>query len=64
MEPPNIVTHYTVLPAQDRLYADRQTQAPFDSWTAGAESVARALTESTLETEPLRERIRELARPG
>jgi hypothetical protein len=50
-----------VLPAANRVYADRETQAAFDAWNAGAASVARMLTESTLETEALRERIKALA---
>lgn len=51
-----------VLPAENRVYADSQTQAAFDAWNAGAAHVARMLTESTLETPALRERIRQLAR--
>jgi hypothetical protein len=48
-------------PSPNRMYADRQTQAASDAWNAGAKSLARMLTESTLETEALREKIRELA---
>ena len=36
-----------VLPTPDRVYADLQTQAAFEAWTAGAASVAPRLTEST-----------------
>jgi hypothetical protein len=52
-----------VLPAANRTYADRDTQAAFDAWVAGAHSIARMLTESTLETEALRERIQAIALP-
>jgi hypothetical protein len=37
--------------------------AAFDTWTAGARTVARKLTESTLETGPLRDEILRLAGP-
>lgn len=50
-----------VLPVADRIYADQQTQAAFDAWKAGAAATARMLTESTLDTEALREKIQELA---
>jgi hypothetical protein len=50
-----------VLPAANRVYADRDTQAAFDAWNAGAASVARMITESTLETEALREKLLKLA---
>jgi hypothetical protein len=46
-----------VVPAPDRRYADRDTQAAFDAWDAGCRYVAMILTESTLETEALREKI-------
>ncbi len=36
-----------VLPAPDRIYADRHTQEAFEIWNAGAASVARILTELT-----------------
>ena len=49
-----------VLPAENRVYADRHTQDAYEAWTAGAQSVARMLTDSTIETEALRERIRRL----
>jgi hypothetical protein len=49
-----------VLPVADRIYADRQIQAAFDAWKAGSANTARMLTESTLETEALRERIHSL----
>jgi hypothetical protein len=47
-----------LLPAANRTYADRQTQAAFDAFNAGAMSVAVMVTESTIETEALRERIK------
>jgi hypothetical protein len=50
-----------VLPAENRVYADPQTQAAFDAWNVGAASVARVLTECAVDTPALRERIRELA---
>ncbi len=50
-----------VLPGANRTYADRDTQAALEAWNAGAQSVARMVTESTLETEALRERIQTLA---
>jgi hypothetical protein len=49
-----------VSPISARTYADRDTQAVFDAWNSGAASVACMLTESTLETDPLRELIRKL----
>jgi len=33
-----------VLPAPNRTYADRDTQAVFDAWNAGAEENSRVLT--------------------
>jgi hypothetical protein len=50
-----------VFPVADCVYADRHTQAAFDAWNAGAASGSRMLTESTLETEAFREKIRQLA---
>jgi hypothetical protein len=50
-----------VVPTPDRRYADRNTQAAFDAWNAGEKNVARKLTESTLETEALQEKIQALA---
>ena len=50
-----------VFPDKDRVYADMRTQTAFEFWNAGGANLARALTESTLETEALREKIRELA---
>lgn len=50
-----------VLPAADRLYADRLTQEIYDAWNAGSANTARMLTDSMLETEALRERIQALA---
>jgi hypothetical protein len=50
-----------VVPTATRVYADLATQVLFEAWSAGAASVARTLTESTLETPALRERIRAYA---
>jgi hypothetical protein len=50
-----------VSPSDIRQYADRDTKAAFDAWTAGAQSVARMVTESTLETEALREKLLAIA---
>jgi len=50
-----------VVPAADRTYADRQTQAVYDAYRAGAADTARMLTESTLETEALREKLLAIA---
>ena len=46
-----------VSPISTRIYADLQTQTAFDMWNAGAAHVARMITESTLETEALREKL-------
>ena len=51
-----------VFPDSTRIYADMKTQTAFEFWNAGAAHLARMLTESTIETEALRERIRKLAR--
>jgi hypothetical protein len=51
-----------VSPIPARTYADRDTQAAFDMWNAGAAHVARMVTESTLETEALREKLLAFAR--
>jgi hypothetical protein len=50
-----------VLPAADRVYADRGTQAAFDAWNAGASSIALMSFDSTFETEAFWEEMRELA---
>ena len=50
-----------VFPDSTRVYADMRTQTAFECWNGGAAHLARALTESTFETEALRERIRKLA---
>jgi hypothetical protein len=50
-----------VFPDSTRIYADMRTQTAFEFWNAGAASLARMLMESALETEALREKIRELA---
>ena len=52
-----------VSPTAIRKYADRDAQAAFDAWNAGAAGVARILTESTLETEALREKLLAFAVP-
>jgi len=50
-----------VSPVPARTYADRQTQEAFDAFNAGAQSVARMLNWSTLETEALREKLLAIA---
>ena len=50
-----------VSPDKLRAYADRATQDAFDMWKAGAAYVARMVTESTLETGALREKLLALA---
>ena len=40
-----------------RTYADRDTQKAFDAYSAGAADTARMVTESTLQTEALREKL-------
>jgi hypothetical protein len=50
-----------VLPAPDRVHADRSTQAAYDAWLDGARYVARLLRDSTFEKESFREKIRRLA---
>ena len=50
-----------VSPTPTRVYAGRRTQEAFDAWTDGAQSVARMFTESTVETEALREKVLKLA---
>jgi hypothetical protein len=49
-------------PCLSSLFADRETQVVFDAFNAGARSVARMLTESTLETQAFREKLLELAK--
>ena len=49
-----------VLP-DSRVYADRRTQEVYEAWTGGAHWVARILTESTIDSPALREKIRALA---
>jgi hypothetical protein len=49
------------VPSPDRRYADRDTQAAFDAWDAGCRYVALIMTESTLETKALREKMQALA---
>lgn len=53
-----------VLPDSTRVYADIQTQAAFKAYNAGAAGLARMLTESTLETPALIERVRRSAGGG
>ena len=44
-----------------RTYADRDTQAAYEAWQAGAAQVARMVTKSTLETESLKEKLLAIA---
>ncbi len=44
-----------------RTYADRDTQAAYEAWNAGAAHVARMVTESDWETEALRKKLLALA---
>ena len=53
-----------VSPSETRIYADRRTQEAYDAYRAGQRSVARMITEATLETEALRERIKQFAASG
>jgi hypothetical protein len=50
-----------VSPVPTRTYADRVTQDAFDMWSAGAAHTARMVTESTLDTEALREKLKDIA---
>jgi len=50
-----------VVPTDIRTYADRDTQAAFVAYKAGAADTARMVTESTLETEALRGKLKALA---
>ncbi len=50
-----------VSPSPIRQYADPQTQAVFNAWNASARVVAQMVTESTLETEALREKLLAIA---
>lgn len=50
-----------ISPSDIRQYADKLTQEAFDAWKDGACYVATILTESTLETPALIERIGGLA---
>jgi hypothetical protein len=52
----------TVLPCPLRQYANIQTQCAYEAWCAGARVVARMVTESTLDTEALREKLLGLAK--
>jgi hypothetical protein len=48
-----------VVPAENRVYADRQTQAAYEAWLDGARYVARMHFDSTFNTEAFRDKIRE-----
>jgi hypothetical protein len=50
-----------VVPTDIRTYADRDTQAAYEAYKAGAAETARMVTESTLETEALREKLLAIA---
>jgi hypothetical protein len=50
-----------VVPAENRTYADRQTQAAYEAYRAGTAEFARLITESKLETQALRDKVRALA---
>jgi hypothetical protein len=50
-----------VSPSDIRIYADRRTQDAYEAYTRGQADVARMLTESTLETDALVEKILKLA---
>jgi hypothetical protein len=50
-----------VLPAANRTYADRQTQVVYEAYKACAADTARIVTQSTLETEALREKLTAIA---
>ena len=50
-----------VSPCPLRQYADPQTQAAFNAWTAGGRKVARMVTTTTLDTEALREKLLAIA---
>lgn len=50
-----------VSPCSIRIYADARTQEAYEIWRDGAASLARILTDSTLDTPALREKIRKLA---
>jgi hypothetical protein len=44
-----------------RTYADRDTQAAYEAWSAGVAYVVRIVTESDWETEVLRDKLKALA---
>jgi hypothetical protein len=46
-----------VVPCPIRQYADRATQEAFRVWKASAANTARMVTETTLDTEALREKL-------
>jgi hypothetical protein len=49
------------VPCPLRQYADIVTQKAFEAYQAGAADTARLVTQSTLETEALREKLKALA---
>ncbi|WP_263353335.1 hypothetical protein [Acidicapsa acidisoli] len=51
----------TVSPCPLRQYADCDTQKAFEAYQGGAADTARMLTESTLETDALRDKLQALA---
>jgi hypothetical protein len=50
-----------VLPTENRVYADRQTQGAYETWLDGARHVASMLSDSTFNTEVFRAKMRKLA---
>ena len=54
-------TSLAVHPSGIRVFADSRTQEILEAYRAGAASAARMFTESNLDTEALREKIRDLA---
>jgi hypothetical protein len=51
-----------VVPTDIRKYADRDTQAAYEAYKAGAADSVRMVTESTLNTEALRQELLAIAR--
>jgi len=49
-----------VCPSDIRTYADRETQTAYAAWKDGAAQTARMMTQSTLETDTLREQLQPL----
>jgi hypothetical protein len=50
-----------MVPCPLRQYADRDTQKAYERYKAGAANSARMVTQSTLETEALREKLLAIA---